>query len=70
MFSRVYWNAAPGVKSAMCEYVVIRQSCEDLTNNFEDIKHTTLSERGALREAARYSKRSDMIFRSGFSTAN
>jgi len=25
-----------------------------LTNNFEDIKHTTLSERGALREAARY----------------
>jgi len=25
-----------------------------LTKNFEDIKHTTLSERGALREAARY----------------
>lgn len=29
------------------------QSCPPLQNNFDDIKHTTLSERGALREAAR-----------------
>ncbi len=37
------------------------QSCGPKQNNFEDIKHTTLSERGALREAARqveiYAKR-------------
>ncbi|KAJ7395278.1 hypothetical protein BTVI_156269 [Pitangus sulphuratus] len=30
-------------------------NCEKLENNFDDIKHTTLSERGALREAMRYS---------------
>lgn len=29
------------------------QSCTKLENNFDDIKHTTLSERGALREAMR-----------------
>lgn len=29
------------------------QSCVKLENNFDDIKHTTLSERGALREALR-----------------
>lgn len=29
------------------------QTCEPKLNNFEDIKHTTLSERGALKEAAR-----------------
>eukprot|EP00064_Thunnus_orientalis_P007856 superscaffoldBa00000896_g7878 len=28
-------------------------SCVKLENNFDDIKHTTLSERGALREAMR-----------------
>jgi len=28
-------------------------SCDPLLNNFDDIKHTTLSERGALRESAR-----------------
>ena len=28
-----------------------------MTNSFEDIKHTTLSERGALREAARFVQR-------------
>ncbi|XP_062336316.1 dihydropyrimidine dehydrogenase [NADP(+)]-like [Osmerus eperlanus] len=28
-------------------------SCVKLENNFDDIKHTTLSERGALREATR-----------------
>ncbi|KAK2106960.1 hypothetical protein P7K49_016474 [Saguinus oedipus] len=27
------------------------QNCENLENNFDDIKHTTLGERGALREA-------------------
>ncbi|XP_008577492.1 PREDICTED: dihydropyrimidine dehydrogenase [NADP(+)]-like, partial [Galeopterus variegatus] len=26
-------------------------NCEKLENNFDDIKHTTLGERGALREA-------------------
>uniref|UniRef100_A0A672SFL4 Dihydropyrimidine dehydrogenase [NADP(+)] n=1 Tax=Sinocyclocheilus grahami TaxID=75366 RepID=A0A672SFL4_SINGR len=29
------------------------ESCVKLENNFDDIKHTTLSERGALREAVR-----------------
>ena len=33
------------------------QSCGPLTNNFDDIKHTTLSERGALKEAARWGLR-------------
>ncbi|XP_068159079.1 dihydropyrimidine dehydrogenase [NADP(+)] [Drosophila tropicalis] len=33
--------------------------CTSLTNNFEDIKHTTLSERGALEEAARCLKCAD-----------
>uniref|UniRef100_A0A8W8J4G9 Dihydropyrimidine dehydrogenase [NADP(+)] n=2 Tax=Magallana gigas TaxID=29159 RepID=A0A8W8J4G9_MAGGI len=33
--------------------------CPPRTNNFEDIKHTTLSERGALREAARCLKCAD-----------
>ncbi|KAK2569856.1 Dihydropyrimidine dehydrogenase [NADP(+)] [Acropora cervicornis] len=28
-------------------------SCESLTNNFDDVKHSTLSERAALREASR-----------------
>nr|CAI9690914.1 unnamed protein product [Rangifer tarandus platyrhynchus] len=28
-------------------------NCEKLENNFDDIKHTTLGERGALREAMR-----------------
>eukprot|EP00123_Amoebidium_parasiticum_P017709 comp23956_c0_seq1/m.42407 comp23956_c0_seq1/g.42407 ORF comp23956_c0_seq1/g.42407 comp23956_c0_seq1/m.42407 type:complete len:1046 (-) comp23956_c0_seq1:454-3591(-) len=32
---------------------------EDLTNNFDDIKHTTLSERAALKEAARCLKCAD-----------
>jgi len=30
------------------------QTCKPLDKNFDDVKHTTLSERGALREAARY----------------
>lgn len=34
-------------------------SCPSLTNDFSDIKHTTLSERGALREAARCLKCAD-----------
>ncbi|XP_005103884.2 dihydropyrimidine dehydrogenase [NADP(+)] [Aplysia californica] len=34
-------------------------SCNTLTRNFDDIKHTTLSERGALREAARCLKCAD-----------
>ncbi|KAG8555597.1 hypothetical protein GDO81_017754 [Engystomops pustulosus] len=33
--------------------------CEKLENNFDDIKHTTLSERGALREAMRCLKCAD-----------
>ncbi|XP_069823819.1 dihydropyrimidine dehydrogenase [NADP(+)] isoform X2 [Dendropsophus ebraccatus] len=33
--------------------------CEKLENNFDDIKHTTLSERGALREAVRCLKCAD-----------
>ncbi|KAK6644995.1 hypothetical protein RUM43_001271 [Polyplax serrata] len=35
------------------------ESCRPLKNNFDDIKHTTLSERGALREAARCLKCAD-----------
>lgn len=34
-------------------------NCESLTNNFDDVKHTTLSERAALREAARCLKCAD-----------
>uniref|UniRef100_A0A673GA49 Dihydropyrimidine dehydrogenase [NADP(+)] n=1 Tax=Sinocyclocheilus rhinocerous TaxID=307959 RepID=A0A673GA49_9TELE len=34
-------------------------SCVNLDNNFDDIKHTTLSERGALREALRCLKCAD-----------
>ncbi|XP_020281435.1 dihydropyrimidine dehydrogenase [NADP(+)] isoform X2 [Pseudomyrmex gracilis] len=34
-------------------------SCTTLTKNFDDIKHTTLSERGALKEAARCLKCAD-----------
>ena len=34
-------------------------SCTSLTNNFDDVKHTTLSERGALREANRCLKCAD-----------
>ncbi|KAH7971139.1 hypothetical protein HPB49_019346 [Dermacentor silvarum] len=34
-------------------------SCKPLEKNFDDIKHTTLSERGALREAARCLKCAD-----------
>lgn len=39
----------------------VREKCDSctLTNNFDDIKHTTLSERGALREAARCLKCAD-----------
>ncbi|XP_071954424.1 dihydropyrimidine dehydrogenase [NADP(+)]-like [Antedon mediterranea] len=33
--------------------------CDSLVNNFDDIKHTTLSERGALREASRCLKCAD-----------
>ncbi|XP_038601220.1 dihydropyrimidine dehydrogenase [NADP(+)] [Tachyglossus aculeatus] len=33
--------------------------CENLKNNFDDIKHTTLGERGALREAMRCLKCAD-----------
>ncbi|XP_052399154.1 dihydropyrimidine dehydrogenase [NADP(+)] isoform X1 [Carassius gibelio] len=35
------------------------ESCVKLENNFDDIKHTTLSERGALREAVRCLKCAD-----------
>ena len=35
------------------------QNCEKLENNFDDIKHTTLGERGALREAMRCLKCAD-----------
>ncbi|XP_050561121.1 dihydropyrimidine dehydrogenase [NADP(+)] [Spodoptera frugiperda] len=34
-------------------------TCPSLTKNFDDIKHTTLSERGALKEAARCLKCAD-----------
>ena len=34
--------------------LVFMQTCRPLDNNFEDVKHTTLSERGALRESARH----------------
>ena len=35
------------------------QTCTSKVHNFDDIKHTTLSERGALREAARCLKCAD-----------
>ena len=33
---------------------IFLQTCHDLTKNFDDVKHTTLSERAALKEASRY----------------
>uniref|UniRef100_A0A8C2H6B9 Dihydropyrimidine dehydrogenase [NADP(+)] n=1 Tax=Cyprinus carpio TaxID=7962 RepID=A0A8C2H6B9_CYPCA len=39
--------------------MVTKTSCVNLENNFDDIKHTTLSERGALREALRCLKCAD-----------
>uniref|UniRef100_A0A3P8X8W9 Dihydropyrimidine dehydrogenase [NADP(+)] n=1 Tax=Esox lucius TaxID=8010 RepID=A0A3P8X8W9_ESOLU len=45
-----YWKRNP---EKSCD------SCLDLENNFDDIKHTTLSERGALREAMRCLKCAD-----------
>lgn len=36
-----------------------QNTCPSLANNFDDIKHTTLSERGALREATRCLKCAD-----------
>lgn len=44
-------------KDFILQYSV--QSCRSLLKNFDDIKHTTLSERGALREAARCLKCAD-----------
>lgn len=38
---------------------ILLQRCPPLTKNFDDIKHTTLSERGALKEAARCLKCTD-----------
>ena len=35
------------------------QTCGSLKNNFEDVKHTTLSERAALKEAGRCLKCAD-----------
>ena len=40
--------------------ILCAQTCgPDLTNNFDDIKHTTLSERAALKEAGRCLKCAD-----------
>ncbi|KAM7287133.1 dihydropyrimidine dehydrogenase [Ixodes scapularis] len=43
-------------------------SCKPLEKNFDDIKHTTLSERGALREAARCLKCADAPCQKGCPT--
>lgn len=40
-------------------HIIILQICPSLTKNFDDIKHTTLSERSALKEAARCLKCAD-----------
>ena len=45
------------------------KSCESLVNNFDDVKHTTLSERAALREAARYLLFSQFFLKYVLSTA-
>lgn len=49
--SRTYWKRNEDRNCGTCSV--------DLENNFEDIKHTTLSERGALREAMRCLKCAD-----------
>ena len=41
------------------ENTLFRSGCDPMFKNFDDIKHTTLSERGALREAARCLKCAD-----------
>jgi len=44
---RKYWKRNANHSSSSCG------DCPSLENNFDDIKHTTLSERGALKESAR-----------------
>ena len=39
--------------------LIYRSSCDPMYKDFNDIKHTSLSERGALREAARCLKCAD-----------
>lgn len=46
-------NSTSSVISFLSPSLSLFQSCVKLENNFDDIKHTTLSERGALREAVR-----------------
>jgi len=48
--NRKYWKRSPEHNCT---------SCTDLTKNFDDIKHTTLSERAALKEAFRCLKCAD-----------
>ena len=39
--------------------MILRSSCDPMYKDFHDIKHTTLSERGALKEANRCLKCAD-----------
>jgi dihydropyrimidine dehydrogenase (NADP+) len=63
--TRPYANVVPSSKTKIVKKHWKRnqekgcQSCAPRFKNFEDIKHTTLSERGALREAARCLKCAD-----------
>ena len=45
--------------TVLCTWLLWSQSCGCLEKNFDDIKHTTLSERAALKEAARCLKCAD-----------
>lgn len=57
--SKKFWKRNPDKKCG---------SCRPLKNDFDDIKHTTLSERGALREAARCLKCADAPCQKGCPT--
>uniref|UniRef100_A0A0C9Q8R5 Dihydropyrimidine dehydrogenase [NADP(+)] n=1 Tax=Fopius arisanus TaxID=64838 RepID=A0A0C9Q8R5_9HYME len=68
-----YTNLIPSVETKRNKHHWkrnIEEKCNTctLTNNFEDIKHTTLSERGALKESARCLKCADAPCQKGCPT--
>lgn len=52
----------------LIDLLSLLQTCHSLKYDFSDIKHTTLSERGALREAARCLKCADAPCQKGCPT--
>ena len=62
LIKNYYWIYKAYIRIIIKTFTInshIFQSCSPLTKNFDDIKHTTLSERGALVEASRCLKCAD-----------